>query len=108
MSGNAALSPQVFHILVSLAERDQHGYAIMLDVAARTSGKLRLSPGTLYGSIKRMLEEGLIVELHTRALERRRCYHLTAPGRQTLKGEVARMTEMLEQARTHGLLPKRA
>src|ERR1039458_5568060 len=53
MSSDSVLSPQVFHILVSLAERDQHGYAIMQDVAARTSGKLRLSPGTLYGSIKR-------------------------------------------------------
>ena len=107
------LSPQVFHILVSLAERDQHGYAIMQDVAARTGGKLRLSPGTLYGSIKRMLEEGLIVELRARALERRRRYHLTAQGRQALKAEVARMTEMLEQARshqarTHALVPKRA
>src|ERR1035438_7130773 len=108
MSSDPVLSPQVFHILVSLAERDQHGYAIMQDVAARTSGKLRLSPGTLYGSIKRMLEEGLIVELRARALERRRRYHLTAQGRQALKAEVARMTEMLEQARTHGLLPKRA
>jgi DNA-binding PadR family transcriptional regulator len=108
MSSDPVLSPQVFHILVSLAERDQHGYAIMQDVAARTGGKLRLSPGTLYGSIKRMLEEGLIVELRTRAMERRRRYHLTAQGRQALKAEVARMTEMLEQARTHALVPKRA
>jgi DNA-binding PadR family transcriptional regulator len=108
MPSDSVFSPQVFHILVSLAERDQHGYAIMQDVAARTSGKLRLSPGTLYGSIKRMLEEGLIVELRARVFERRRRYHLTAQGRQALKAEVARMTEMLEQARTHGLLPKRA
>ncbi len=108
MPNEQILSPQVFHILVSLAERDQHGYAIMQDVAARTGGKLRLSPGTLYGSIKRMLEEGLIVELHARALERRRRYHLTAQGRQAVKAEISRLTEMLEQARTHGLLPKRA
>jgi DNA-binding PadR family transcriptional regulator len=102
------LSPQVFHVLVSLAERDQHGYAIMQDVAARTGGKLRLSPGTLYGSIKRMLEDGLVVELRARPLERRRRYHLTAQGRHALQTEIARMTEMLEQARSYGLVPKRA
>jgi DNA-binding PadR family transcriptional regulator len=110
MSSDAVLSPQVFHILVSLAERDQHGYAIMQDVAARTGGKLRLSPGTLYGSIKRMLEEGSIVELRAQAIERRRRYRLTAQGRQALKAEIARMTEMLEQAhqvRSHALVPKR-
>ena len=55
-----------------------------------------------------MLEEGLIVELRARALERRRRYHLTLQGRAALKAEIARMTEMLKQARTHGLLPKRA
>ena len=54
------LTPQVFHILVALADRDQHGYSIMQDVAERTAGGMRLSPGTLYGSIKRMLEDGLI------------------------------------------------
>ena len=55
------LSPQVFHVLLALAGGDQHGYAIMQDVAYRTDGKLRLSPGTLYGSVKRMLEQGLII-----------------------------------------------
>jgi DNA-binding PadR family transcriptional regulator len=108
MPADQTISPQVFHILVSLAERDQHGYAIMQEVAARTGGKLRLSPGTLYGSVKRMLEDGLIVELRARAMERRRRYHLTAQGRRTLQAEIARMTEMLEQARFHGLQPKRA
>ena len=102
------LSPQVFHILVSLADRDLHGYAIMQDVAARTGGKLRLSPGTLYGSIKRMLEQGLIVELHEQALERRRNYRLTRQGRKVLQVEVSQMAEMLDQARTHVLVPKRA
>src|SRR5918995_1427417 len=55
-----------FHILVAVADQDRHGYAIMQDVAARTNGVLKLSPGTLYGSIRRMLEEGLIVELSDR------------------------------------------
>jgi DNA-binding PadR family transcriptional regulator len=93
------LSPQVFHILVALAERDLHGYAIMQDVEART--KMRLSPGTLYGSIKRLLEQGLILELE--ADDRRRYYRLTPAGRKVAKAEVARMMELVDQARQYGL-----
>jgi len=107
------LSPQVFHILIALAAGEQHGYAIMQDVAARTGGKLRLSPGTLYGSIKRMLEQGLIEELRTRERpadddERRRYYRLTPFGRKVATLEAARLAETLEQARSYGLAPKRA
>ncbi len=109
------LSPQFFHILASLALGDQHGYAIMQEVAARTSGKLRLSPGTLYGSIQRMLEQGLIVELGesdrpTAANDdgRRRYCRLTPFGRQVAKAEAARLAEIVEQARSYGLAPKRA
>jgi DNA-binding PadR family transcriptional regulator len=108
-----ALSPQSFHILLALAERDQHGYGIMQDVAERTGGKLRLSAGTLYGSIKRLLEEGLLIELRESQrprdepdVERRRYYRLTALGRKTALQEVKRMTELLEQARAHGLVAK--
>lgn len=108
------LSPQVFHILVALADRDQHGYAIMQDVEARTGGKLRLSAGTLYGSIKRMLEQGLVVELRERERpktpdddERRRYYRLTPFGRKVAKAEAARLAELLEQAKLYGLAPKR-
>jgi DNA-binding PadR family transcriptional regulator len=100
------LSPQAFHILVALADRDQHGYGIMQDVAERTGGKLRLSAGTLYGSIKRLLEQGLIVELRDRGEERRRYYRLTPIGRKAAKAEVQRMAELLEQARAHGLVAK--
>ena len=57
------LPTAVFHILIALADRDRHGYSIMQDVASRTSGKVQLSPGTLYSSIRRMLEQGLIEEL---------------------------------------------
>ena len=60
------LPQAVFQILVALADQDRHGYAIMQDVAARTDGSLKLSPGTLYGSIKRMLDDGLIVEVDAR------------------------------------------
>jgi DNA-binding PadR family transcriptional regulator len=108
------LTPQVFHILVALADRDQHGYSIMQDVAERTSGGMRLSPGTLYGSIKRMLEDGLILELRVKDRpdaanddERRRYYRLTPLGRKVAKAEAARMSEMVEQARIYGLAPKR-
>ncbi len=106
----APMSPQAFHILVALAERDQHGYGIMRDIAERTGGKLRLSAGTLYGSIKRLLEDGLIVELGERDRpdrdggdERRRYYRLTALGRKTAKAEARRMAELVEHARAHGL-----
>jgi DNA-binding PadR family transcriptional regulator len=102
------LTTQVFHILVALADRDQHGYGIMQDVAERTGGGMRLSPGTLYGSIKRMLEQGLVVELRMKdSDERRRYYRLTPFGRKVVKAEAARMSEMVEQARVYGLAPKR-
>jgi DNA-binding PadR family transcriptional regulator len=106
------LSTQVFHILVALAGGDQHGYAIMQDVAVRSGGKLRLSPGTLYGSIKRLLEQGAIVELSDYKRpggpgddERRRYYRLTTFGRNVAKAEAARLAESLEQARVYGLAP---
>jgi DNA-binding PadR family transcriptional regulator len=94
------LTPQVFHVLVALAERDLHGYAIMQDVSARTNGKLRLSPGTLYGSIKRLLEQGLIIELENDA--RRRYYRLTPFGRKVAKAEASRLMELVDQARQYG------
>ena len=94
------MTPQVFHILIALAERDLHGYAIMQDVSTRTNGKLRLSPGTLYGSIKRLLEQGLIVELE--ADDRRRYYRLTLSGRTAAKEEAARLMDLVDQARQYG------
>lgn len=94
------MTPQAFHILIALAERDLHGYAIMQDVSTRTNGKLRLSPGTLYGSIKRLLEQGLIVELE--ADDRRRYYRLTALGRNAAKEEAARLMDLVDQARQYG------
>ena len=94
------MTPQVFHILIALAERDLHGYAIMQDVSTRTNGKLRLSPGTLYGSIKRLLEQGLIVELQ--ADDRRRYYRLTPLGRNAAKEEAARLMDLVDQARQYG------
>jgi DNA-binding PadR family transcriptional regulator len=107
------LPQAMFHILVALAEDDLHGYAIMLDVAARTNGKLKLSPGTLYGSIKKMLEDGLIQEIGPKLGasnddERRRYYRLTRFGRQVAAAEAERLTALLAQARANGLIPKRS
>ena len=107
------LPPAVFQILVTLADQDRHGYAIMQDVAERTDGRTRLSPGTLYGSIKRMLDEGLIVELDERPDpdhddERRRYYRLTPFGREVAQSEADRLTTLLRQARAAGLTPRRS
>ena len=101
----------VFHILVAVADRERHGYAIMQDVAARTDGHLRLSPGTLYGSIKHLLEDGLIEELSERPDPedddvRRRYYRITPRGRKVAIEESTRLAKLLRQARATGLAPR--
>jgi DNA-binding PadR family transcriptional regulator len=106
------LPPALFHILVAVADRERHGYAIMQDVAGRTDGKLKMSPGTLYGSIKKMLLDGLIEELEERPDPehddvRRRYYRITRFGRQVAMAESARLAKLLGQARATGLAPKR-
>src|SRR6516162_6305291 len=103
------LPTAVFHILIALADRDRHGYSIMQDVAARTEGKVQLSAGTLYSSIRRMLEQGLIEELAespdpSSTDERRRYYRLTRFGKRAAAAEAGRLTALLKQARATGLL----
>jgi DNA-binding PadR family transcriptional regulator len=103
------LPTAVFHILIALADRDRHGYSIMQDVAARTEGKVQLSAGTLYSSIRRMLEQGLIEELAespdpSSTDERRRYYRLTRFGKRAAAAEVQRLTTMVQQARATGLV----
>ena len=98
------LAPAVFHILVALSEGERHGYAIKKDVARRSGGKVQLGPGTLYGSIKKMLEDGLIEESAQRPDfhlddERRRYYRLTPFGRRVAAAEVERMRALVKQAR---------
>jgi DNA-binding PadR family transcriptional regulator len=105
------LPRDTFHILVSLADRERHGYSVMLDVAERTNGALRLSPSTLYASIKRLLSQGLIEELAERPDprhddERRRYYQLTKLGRRVAVAEARRLERLLSDARATGLLPK--
>ena len=96
------LPPAVFHILIALGDSEKHGYAVMQDVADRTGGKVRMSPGTLYGSIRKMLDEGLIEEFFHRAApddERRRYYRATALGRRVLEAETERMAGLVSAAR---------
>jgi len=100
----------VFHILIALADRDRHGYSIMQDVSERTAGKVQLSPGTLYSSIRRMLEQELIEELSQSpdpdsTDERRRYYRLTRFGRRAAMAEAERVNHMMAQARATGLIP---
>jgi DNA-binding PadR family transcriptional regulator len=105
------LPPAVFHILIALADRDRHGYSIMQDVAARTGGAVQLSAGTLYSSIRRMLEQGLIEELTkspdpSSTDERRRYYRLARFGRRVAAAEASRLNALLQQARATGLVPR--
>ncbi len=105
------LTPAVFHILLALADRERHGYGIMQEVAERTEHKVRLGPGTLYGSIKRMLAEGLIEESDERPDpelddERRRYYRLTEFGHRVAAAEAQRMAELLGVARAKRLLQR--
>lgn len=95
------LSPAAFQILVALATGPRHGYAIMKDVSAVTSGEVRLNPGTLYTTIRKLLEEGLIHEAATPAAshdERRRYYAITAVGRRAARVELARLRALIESA----------
>jgi DNA-binding PadR family transcriptional regulator len=107
------LPRDTFHILVSLADRDRHGYSVMLDVAERTDGALRFSPSSLYSSIKRLLGQGLIEELEERPDprnddQRRRYYRLTDLGRRVATAEALRLQRLLSDAKATGLLPKKA
>ena len=105
------LPRDTFQILVSLADRERHGYSVMQDVAERTDGTLRLSPSSLYAAIKRLLSQGLIEELQERPDpanddERRRYYRLTKIGRKVAMAEAKRLERLLADARATGLLPR--
>jgi DNA-binding PadR family transcriptional regulator len=106
------LPPATFHILAAVADGELHGYAIMQDVAARTGGEIKLSAGTLYRSIQRMLEQGLIVETDERPApeyddERRRYYRITKFGRAVAEAEAARLADLVRMARLRGLAPRK-
>jgi DNA-binding PadR family transcriptional regulator len=101
------LSPPMFHVLLSLAQGERHGYLIMKEVEERTSGQVRLSTGTLYGIIKRLLETGMIDEVPA-ADPRRRAYRLTTFGRVVARAEAERLESLVESARTSRLLTRKA
>ena len=102
------LSPAMFHVLVALADGDTHGYAIMKEVEGLTGGRVRLSTGTLYGIIKRLLADGLIREASAAAGgdERRRSYALTPFGRDVARAEAARLERTIAIARRKPLFRK--
>ena len=107
------LPPVTFHILVALADEDRHGYAIMQDIAQRTGGAIKLGAGTLYRSVQRMLEQGLVAEITARPApemddERRRYYRITPFGRTVAKAEARRLAQMLKLARASGFAPGKA
>lgn len=107
------LAPAVFHVLMALADDDRHGYGIIQEVLARTDGGVRLSPGTLYRSIQRMLEDQLIVEISERPApelddERRRYYRITAFGRAVARAEANRLHELVRLARASGFHTRKA
>jgi DNA-binding PadR family transcriptional regulator len=103
------LTPAVFNILLALMDGEKHGYAIMLEVESNTGGEVKMGPGTLYGSIKRMLEDGLITESGERPDphlddQRRRYYRLTGAGQRALKVEAERLARQVAVARLKQVL----
>jgi DNA-binding PadR family transcriptional regulator len=102
------LTPAAFHILLTLADGEKHGYAIMQDVEVISQGQIRLGPGSLYGTIKRLLADGWIAESEgpgETGDERRRYYRLTEPGQRVLRAEAARLARLVSVARAKRLLP---
>ena len=103
-SGYLPLTPALFHVLLSLADGQKHGYAILKEVSERTSGQVELSTGTLYGIIKRLLADGLIRESVLGSTDRRRAYRLTAFGRKVALGEAERLRDLVTVAQVKKLL----
>jgi DNA-binding PadR family transcriptional regulator len=107
------LTPAVFHVLVALADGERHGYAIMQEVAEHTDGRMQMGPGTLYGTIKRLIEARLIEESDERPDphlddERRRYYRLSALGQRVVRAEAKRYADMAAVARGKRLIGKPA
>jgi DNA-binding PadR family transcriptional regulator len=99
------LSPQQFQILLALSDGDRHGYGIILEIAERTAGSVRLGTGTLYTALAGLVDRALIAEPRRRPAgdERRRYYRLTALGRAVLEAETARLDALVKQARRKGV-----
>jgi DNA-binding PadR family transcriptional regulator len=109
-SGFLPLPTATFHILLSIRDEEKHGYAIMRDVESLSEGAVRIGPGTMYGSIKRMLEAGLIEESDERPDpemddQRRRYYRCTGLGAAVCAAEVERLTKLLQNAIPRKAIP---
>jgi len=105
----APLTPAVMHILLSLAGGERHGYAILKDVLQQTDNQVRLGPGTLYGTLQRLMESGWVEETGGSGDdtdERRRYYRLSRSGRMALKAEVERLDALVRGARARGIVPR--
>jgi DNA-binding PadR family transcriptional regulator len=103
------LTPAVVHVLLALAGGERHGYAILKDAQRQSSSQLRFGPGTIYGSLQRLMEAGWVEETEAPADAtdpRRRYYRLTRSGRDALKAEVDRLGALLDVARTHRIHPR--
>ena len=100
----------VYHILLSLADTERHGYGIIREIEERTEGQLRMAPGTLFGAISRMLDQGLIEESDARPApeeddSRRRYYRLSELGRRVAVAESERLVSLVKMARAKRVLP---
>jgi DNA-binding PadR family transcriptional regulator len=108
MSDTQPLTTAMFHVLLALADGDKHGYAILKEVEMRTNGEVQLGTGTLYGIIKRLLQNDMIVEVHHTATKnddpRRRYYRLTDIGRETAIAEAKRLEKLVADARSKRLI----
>jgi DNA-binding PadR family transcriptional regulator len=107
------LPPATLHILLALGRDELHGYAIIQEIASRTEGAVTLGAGTLYRSIQRMLEQGLLVESRSRPApahddERRRYYRITPFGREVTRAEARRLIQLVKMARVQGFAPGEA
>ena len=100
------LTPAVFHILLALSDSPLHGYAIMQAVDEAAGPHLSMGPGTIYGSIQRMEDSGLVAEAGTSGNGKRRLYGLTSIGRQALMMESARLARLTDMVREKGLAPR--
>jgi DNA-binding PadR family transcriptional regulator len=106
------LTPAVFYILLALSDADRHGYGIAQEVAARTDGQVRLGPGTLYGTLTRLVDAGLVEDCagprrRERGDDRRRYYRLTKEGRDLARAEARRLADLVAIARAKALLTGR-
>ena len=102
------LTPALFHVLLSLTDGEKHGYAIIKEVEERTGGSVRLSTGTLYGIVKRLLQDGWIRDSVLGSTDRRRAYRLTAFGRKVAQAEADRLRELVRAADRKALYPNPA